>query len=199
MYKRIVSAFLCICLIIGSAGCKKQPAPMSEQLSSVYAKYQFSSTISTVNLDSGGYYTTEKPSQILNQPSSVVVDYIFANKRVSDTAKLNITYVEYNNELDTKNSFERLQSEFKDKLTASGAGFYDENYVIGFFVPQLGNHDNFCVYSLLYRIGTKIVYVYEDGPVSYIDQNQDMVNEICKTVGFDLSENYTTARKSLDK
>ena len=196
--RRMFSAFLGMCILVCSTGCAKT-TPMSEQLASVYDKYQFSSTVSTVNLNSGGYYTTEKVPEILYQPSSIVVDYIIASKRVPDTATLSITYAEFNNELDTKNTFEMMQAEIKEKLSESGTGYYEGNFVIGFYVPQIGNHDNLCIFYLLYRTETKIVYVIEQGPVSFIDQNQDLVNDICKTVGYDTSENYTTVRKSLDE
>ena len=92
-----------------------------------------------------------------------------------------------------------MQNEFKDMIAESGTGYYDGNCVIGFYVPQLGNHDNFCVFSLLYRTETQIIYVYEQGPVSYVDQNQALVNDVCNTIGFNSSETYTTIRKTLDE
>lgn len=196
--RQVINAFLGICVLVCSTGCAKT-VPISKQLASIYDKYQYSSTVSTVNLDSGGYYTTEKVPQILNQPSSIVADYIIANKRVPDTAALTITYAEFTNELDTKNTFEKMQNEIMDKLNESGTGYYQGNYVIGFYVPQIGNHDNYCIFYLLYRSETKVVYVIEQGPVSFVDQNQDLVNDICKTIGVDSSETYTTVRKTLDE
>ena len=196
--RKMISIFLILCTIVCSVGCNK-PTPVSEQLATVYDKYQLSSTVSTVNLDSGGYYTMEKSPSVLNQPSSIVVDYIVASKRIPDTGALTITYAEFNNELDTKNTFEKMQNEFKDMIAESGTGYYDGNCVIGFYVPQLGNHDNFCVFSLLYRTETQIIYVYEQGPVSYVDQNQALVNDVCNTIGFNSSETYTTIRKTLDE
>lgn len=41
--------------------------------------------------------------------------------------------------------------------------------------------------------------VYEQGPVSYVDQNQALVNDVCNTIGFNSSETYTTIRKTLDE
>ena len=38
-----------------------------------------------------------------------------------------------------------------------------------------------------------------EGPVSFVDQNQGLVNDICKTVGLDPSENYTAIRLKLDE
>lgn len=196
--RKIINAFLVASILICSVACTKT-VPMSEQLASVFDKYKFSSTVSSVNLDLGGYYTTDKVPEILYQPSSVVADYIMANKRIVDTANLVITYAEFNNEIDTSNTFGIMQTEIKDKLSESGTGYYDNNMVIGFYVPTLGNDDEYCVFYLLYRSGTKIVYVFEQGPVSFVDQNQDLVNEICQTVGFDPSEKYNTIRKSMDE
>lgn len=196
--RKIINAFLVASILICSVGCNKT-VPMSEQLVSVFDKYKFSSTISSVNLDSGGYYTTDNVPEILYQPSSVVADYIMANKRIPNTASLTITYAEFNNEVDTNNTFETMQTEIKDKLSESGTGYYDNNLIIGFYIPVLGTQDEYCLYYLLYRSGTKIVYVFEQGPVSFVDQNQDLVNEICQTVGFDPSEKYNTIRKSMDE
>ena len=196
--RRTISAFLGICILIGLMGCAKS-VPMSKQLASILDKYKFSSTVSSVNLDSGGYYTTDNVPEILYQPSSVVADYIMANKRIVDTANLVITYAEFKNEVDANNTFETMQTEIKDKISESGTGYYDNNMVIGFYVPTIGNDDEYCVFYLLYRSGTKIVYVFEQGPVSVVDQNQDLVNEICQTIGFDPSEYYNTIRKSLDE
>ena len=39
----------------------------------------------------------------------------------------------------------------------------------------------------------------KQGPVSFVDQNQGLVNDIRKTVGLDPSENYTAIRQKLDE
>ena len=202
--KKLAAIFCSAVIVLCGCTAQKDVVPttaplMSEQLVAVYDKYQFSSTVSTVNLDSGGYYMMENAPNILHQPISSVADYIIASKRIPDTAALTITYAEFNNEIDAKNTFELAQNDILNMLNESGTGYYDGNCVIGFYVPTLGNQDQNCVYYLLYRTGTQIIYVYEQGPVSYVDQNQELVNDVCKTVGFDPSEKFTNVRQSLDE
>ena len=189
---------LVVCMLFGLAGCKKN-APMSEQLASVFENYHFSSTMSTVNLDSSGYYSTQIPPKVIHQPSSAVVDYIGASKRIPDTAVINIAYAEYKNEQDAKNVFEIQKEKILSQISESGTGYNVDNFVIGFYVPTIGNNNDFCLYYVLYRSNTTIVYINEQGPVSNIEENQNLVVDICKTVGFDPTENYNKLLTDIKK
>ena len=180
---------LIVCFLFGLAGCKKN-TPMSEQLASVFENYHFSSTMSTVNLNSRGYYSTKIPPKVIHQPSSAVVDYVGASKRIPEEAVLNITCAEYNNEQDAENVFETEKGKILSQISESGTGYNVDNLVIGFYVPTIGNNNDFCLFYLLYKAKNTIVYINEQGPISYVEENQNLVLDICKTVGFDPTENY---------
>ena len=196
--KNKICLVLVLCMLLGLSGCKKT-TPMSEQLASVFESYHFSSTMSTVNLDSSGYYLTQIPPKVIHQPSSAVVDYIGAAKRVPDTAVLSITYDEYNNEQDAKNVFETEKERIITQISESGTGYNVDNFVIGFYVPTIGNNNDFCLYYVLYRSNTTILYINEQGPVSCVEENQNLVVDVCKTVGFDPTENYNKLLSDIKK
>ena len=182
---------LVMCMLLSLAGCQKF-LPVSEQLVSVFEDYSFSSTVSTANLDSSGYYSTQIPSNVMDQPSSAVADYIGASKRIPNTAVINIVYAEYKNEQDAKNVFEVQKGKIEKALFQfpdSGTEYCTDNFVIGFCVPT-GDTDGLCLYYLLYRSSTTIVYINEQGPISFVEENQPLVTDACKTVGFDPTENY---------
>lgn len=187
--KKKLCALLVVCMLICSTGCQKT-TPMSEQLATVFEKYHFSPTMSSVNLNSNGYYVTQIPPKVLHQPGSTVVDYIGAAKRVPEKAVLGITYAEYSNEQDAKNVFENEQKKILSQISESGTGYSVDNYVIGFYVPTIGNNDNTCLFYILYKSDSTIVYINEQGPLSYVEENQDLVAEVCKTVCFDPTDNY---------
>ena len=148
-------------------------------------------------MDSSGYYVTEKPAQVFSQPSSVVDDYFCAMKRDPDTANsinrtsyFSVIYAEFTNEQDTKNVFATGNSDIVSHISESGLGYYTDNSVIGFYVPTIGKHDEFCIFSLLYRSDSAIIYITVQGPLSYIEQQQDLIIKACKTVGYDPTEKY---------
>lgn len=189
-----------MCMLLSLAGCKKF-LPMSEQLTSVFENYQFSSTVSQVNLDSSGWYSTQIPPNVMSQPSSAVIDYIGASKRVPNTAVMNIAYAEYKNEQDAKNVFETQKERIEKglfQIPESGTEYYTDNFVIGFCVPT-GDTNGLCLYYLLYRSNTTIVYINEQGPISFVEENSALVADICKTVGFDPTENYNKLLANVKK
>lgn len=196
--KKVFSALLCISFLIVSTACsQKKQIPISEALTKVFNESNFSSTESELNLDSSGYYVTEKPAQVFSQPSSVVDDYFCAMKRDPDTANsinrtsyFSVIYAEFTNEQDTKNVFATGNSDIVSHISESGLGYYTDNSVIGFYVPTIGKHDEFCVFSLLYRSDSAIIYITVQGPLSYIEQQQDLIIKACKTVGYDPTEKY---------
>ena len=196
--KKVFSALLCISFLIVSTACsQKKQIPISEALTKVFNESNFSSTESELNLDSSGYYVTEKPAQVFSQPSSVVDDYFCAMKRDPDTANsinrtsyFSVIYAEFTNEQDTKNVFATGNSDIVSHISESGLGYYTDNSVIGFYVPTIGEHDEFCAFSILYRSDSAIIYITVQGPLSYIEQHQDIIIKACKTVGYDPTEKY---------
>ncbi len=185
--KNKIIMLLVVCVVLCSTGCKKT-ATMSKQLTKVFEDYHFSSTISTVNLDSSGYYSTQTPPKVIHQPSTAVVDYIGASKRIPEKAVINIAYADYNKEQDAQNVYEIEKEKIVSKTKESGTDFITDNLVIGIYVPEFGNNDNICLFFLLYKSNTAIVYINEQGPISYVEENKALIIDICKTVGFDPTE-----------
>ena len=141
--KKVFSTLLCISFLIVSTACsQKKQIPISEALTKVFNESNFSSTESELNLDSSGYYVTEKPAQVFSQPSSVVDDYFCAMKRDPDTANsinrtsyFSVIYAEFTNEQDTKNVFATGNSDIVSHISESGLGYYTDNSVIGLYKP----------------------------------------------------------------
>ena len=187
--KHAICILLSLCCVLGSTACFRN-IPMSEKIASVFDAYHYSATESTVNLQTSGYYTTKKPAKVMNQPSTAAVDYIRANKQVEETSSLVILYAEFENEIDANNAFEAEKSKILAQITESGTGYSVDNYIIGFYIPTLGNLNEICFFYLMYKSEKRMVYIKEVGPLSFVEDNNNLVVDVCKVLGFDPTDNY---------
>ena len=196
--RQVICILLSLCCVIGPAACSKSE-PMSEKIASVFDKHNYSTTVSMVNQLTSGCYTTEKPAKVINQPSTAAVDYIRANRQEEDISSLVIIYAEFEKEIDAKNAFEAETSKILTKVSESGTGYSVDNYIIGFYVPTIGNQNEICFFYLMYKSGNKVIYINEMGPLSFVEDNNELVVDVCKIIGLDPTDNYNKLVADLKK